>query len=331
MGKVKYIFTVGTLSRKDNSLCYRNEFNKIIYFPIETVREIYILNEVSINTKLLDYLAKYRIIVHFFNYYGNYTGTFYPREHFISGRLKMLQIKKYEEDRLRIAGSIVKGIAVNSIIVLYHYFRHKKDVKNEIDKIRELTLNIEETKDIKSILQVEGEVWQNFYSGIRKILPEEFQFDKRVKRPPDNPMNAMISFGNTLLYTKTISAIYQTHLDPSISYLHEPAERRFSLSLDISEVFKPILVFKSILNLVNNKKIQVKKHFDKSCNYALLNEEGKKIFVEEFEGRLNSVVEHSRLKRKVSYQTLIKYEGYKLIKDIMENKEFIPYTDDEKR
>ena len=86
--------------------------------------------------------------------------------------------------------------------------------------------------------------------------------NKRVKRPPDNPINALISFGNTLLYTKTISAIYQTHLNQSISFLHEPTEQRFSLSLDLSEVFKPIIVFKTIFELVNTKRLTVEKHFD---------------------------------------------------------------------
>ena len=102
-----------------------------------------------------------------------------------------------------------------------------------------------------------------FYSMFRYILPEDFIMNKRVKRPPDNPINALISFGNTLLYTKTISAIYQTHLNQSISFLHEPTEQRFSLSLDLSEVFKPIIVFKTIFELVNTKRLTVEKHFDK--------------------------------------------------------------------
>ena len=90
-------------------------------------------------------------------------------------------------------------------------------------------------------------------------------------------MNALISFGNTLLYTKTISQIYNTHLDQTISFLHEPSEARFSLSLDLSEAFKPIIVFKTIFDLVNNRRIKVEKHFDPKYNFALLNEEGKKI------------------------------------------------------
>ena len=88
------------------------------------------------------------------------------------------------------------------------------------------------------------------------FLPEDFIMSKRMKRPPDNPINALISFGNTLLYAKTISAIYRTHLDQRISYLHQPAERRFSLSLDISEPFKPVIVFRTIFELVNNRKIK---------------------------------------------------------------------------
>lgn len=151
-------------------------------------------------------------------------------------------------------------------------------------------------------------------------------FSKRVKRPPDNPLNAMISFGNSILYAKTVTAIYNTHLNQTISFLHEPGEGRFSLSLDLSEAFKPIITFRTIFELVNNKQIKVSKHFDKKLNYCLLNEEGRKIFITAIEERLESLFTHSVLKRKVSYKTAIKLDGYKLIKYIMEGKEFKPFS-----
>jgi CRISPR-associated protein Cas1 len=154
--------------------------------------------------------------------------------------------------------------------------------------------------------------------------------NKRVKRPPDNPMNALISFGNTLLYTKTVSAIYHTHLNQSISFLHSPREGRFSLSLDLSEVFKPIIVFKTIFDLVGRKQLQVLKHFDKTLNYALLNKEGKKIFIDAFEERMNEVFLHPKLKRKVTYKHCLKLDGYKLIKTILEGREFVPFSLKEK-
>ena len=165
-----------------------------------------------------------------------------------------------------------------------------------------------------------------FYDCFKYFLPEDFIMNKRVKRPPDNPINALISFGNTLLYTKTISAIYRTHLDQRISFLHSPSEGRFSLSLDISEVFKPVIVYKTIFDLVNNKKLNVNKHFDKRVNYCILNEEGKKIFIESFEKRIETVFQHGKLKRKISYRTAIKLDCYKLIKNILENKEFEPFS-----
>ncbi|WP_195270594.1 type I-B CRISPR-associated endonuclease Cas1b [Eubacterium sp. 1001713B170207_170306_E7] len=332
MGTTKYLTSMGELNRKDNSLCFRvGGRNK--YIPVEQVSEIYCMSEISLNTKLLDFLAKNEIIVHFFNYYGGYSGTFYPKEHLVSGRLLIAQVKAFESRRLGIAKAIVSGIGKNLDALLYHYYKHdKKDVKSTIDWIRhDLPDKLEKAEDIRQILQAEGEAWQRFYSSFQYFLPEDFIMNKRVKRPPDNPINALISFGNSLLYSKTVSVIYQTHLDQRISFLHEPSEGRFSLSLDLCEVFKPAIVFKTIFDAVNNRKLQVDKHFEKKLNYCILNEEGRKIFITAFEARLDSVFEHPKLKRKTSYRTALKLDCYKLIKDILEEKSFVPFNMGEKQ
>lgn len=327
MGSTKYIASMGELTRKDNSLCFRKD-EKNVYIPVENTREIYCLNEVSINTKLLNFLSQNHIIVHFFNYYEGYSGTFYPREQYSSGKLMMKQVKAFEENRLLVAKAIVRGIGINIYEVLYHYYKHdKKEVKGTIDWIKtDFYELLENAENIKQVLAAEGDLWQRFYAQFQYFLPAEFVMNKRVKRPPDNPINALISFGNTLLYTKTITAIYQTHLDQRISFLHEPTEGRFSLSLDLCEVFKPIIVFRTIFDLVNNRKLQVEKHFLKEVNYCLLNEEGRNIFITAFEERLESVFLHPGLKRKITFRTALKLDCYKLIKFIMENKEFIPFS-----
>lgn len=326
MGSTKYIMSMGELTRKDNSLCFRKN-GKNVYIPVENTKEIFCFNEVNINTKLLDFLSQNNIIIHFYNYYGGYSGTYYPRDHYLSGKLLVKQVLKYENDRMSVARAIVKGIGLNIYEVLYHYYKHgKKEVKETTDWIKSDFIRlVEQSKDVKELMAYEGEVWMRFYADFKYFLPEDFVMNKRVKRPPDNPINALVSFGNTLLYTKTISAIYQTHLDQRISFLHEPSEGRFSLSLDLSEVFKPVIVFKTIFDLVNNHRLQVEKHFEKNVNYCILNEEGRKIFVKAFEERMESVFEHSRLKRKVTYRTALKLDCYKLIKNILEDKEFVPF------
>ena len=327
MGSTRYITSMGELTRKDNSLCFRKG-DKNVYIPVENTTEIYCLAEVSINSKLLDFISQNNIIVHFFNYYEGYSGTFYPKNKYNSGKLLVKQVEAYNNKRLTVAKAIVNTIGINISEVLYHYYKHgKKEVKGTIDWIKsDFKERVDNSLGIQEVMAVEGEVWQRFYSEFKYILPEDFILNKRVKRPPDNPINALISFGNTLLYTKTISAIYRTHLDQRISFLHEPSEGRFSLSLDISEAFKPVIVYKTIFELVNNKKIQVSKHFDKKVNYCLLNEEGRKIFINAFEDRCESVFTNERLKRKVTYRTAIKLDCYKLIKFIMEDKEFKPFN-----
>lgn len=327
MGSTRYIMSMGELTRKDNSLCFQKD-GRNVYIPVENTKEIYCMSEVSINSKLLDFLAQNHIVMHFFNYYEGYSGTFYPRNQYNSGKLLLKQAEAFQNSRLLIAKAFVAGIGNNLDEVLYHYYKHSKnEVKPTIDWLRNTFITqVENARDIPQLMAAEGEAWSRFYQDFKFFLPEDFVMNKRVKRPPDNPINAMISFGNSLLYTKTISAIYRTHLDQRISFLHEPSEGRFSLSLDISEAFKPVIVYRTIFDLVNNRRVQVQKHFDKSVNYCLLNEDGRKIFIEAFEKRMESVFNHKGLKRKVSYRTAIKLDCYKLIKWILEGKRFVPFS-----
>lgn len=322
----KYIFSMGELKRQDNSLVFRTE-TQHTYIPIENTKELFMMNEISINTKLLSFLSANGIIIHFFNYYGGYVGTFYPKEKYLSGKLKVLQVKKYLDNREDIALSFVNGMRNNAL----EFISKRREVGSEEIKniVTDLKYNIPRMYDnisgIKNILAVEGMVWNNIYKSLNCFIDPDFISNKRVKRPPDNPLNAMISYGNSLLYAKTISQIYQTHLDQTISFLHEPSQGRFSLALDISEVFKIAIVLPVIVNMINKKMIKIDKHFHKDLNYCHLNEEGRKKFTLELEKKLDSTFEHKILKRKVSYLTAIKLDGYKLIKNILENKEFNPF------
>ena len=164
MGSTRYITSMGELTRKDNSLCFRKE-GKNVYIPIENTKEIYCLNEVTINTKLLDFLSKNHVVIHFFNYYEGYSGTFYPRDHYMSGKLLIKQVEAFQHKRLDIAKAIVKGIGENIYEVLYHYYKHdKKDVKRTLDWIRkEFYHQIQEIENVKSLMTLEGEVWSRLW------------------------------------------------------------------------------------------------------------------------------------------------------------------------
>jgi CRISPR-associated protein Cas1 len=168
---------------------------------------------------------------------------------------------------------------------------------------------------------IEGQIRKLYYESWHLIITEPIDFAKRERRPPPNPVNALISFGNGIMYSAVLSEIYQTQLNPTISFLHEPGERRFSLSLDISEVFKPLLVDRIIFSLLNKKIIQ-EKHFDKSLNMCYLSDEGRRLFLKEFDEKLKTTIYHRTLKKQVSYQTLIRLECYKIVKHLLQDKAY---------
>jgi CRISPR-associated protein Cas1 len=154
---------------------------------------------------------------------------------------------------------------------------------------------------------------------IISLLREEitgWDFEGRSKRPPGNALNALISFGNAMTYTAVLKEIHRTALNPTISYLHEPSERRYSLALDVAEIFKPVFVDRLIFKLINLNILQ-EKHFDNNTNSSYLSVEGRKIFVKEFEDFIEKTILHRKLKRNIRYKNLMRLDLYKLIKHLL--------------
>ena len=309
-----YIFKSGRLSRKDNSVFLEtNEGN--IPIPIEEVDSLYLFGEIDLNTKAINFFAQKGIVIHFFNYYGWYTGSFCPKENLLSGEVVVRQAEHYldNEKRMQIAREFVKGAMHGFIYNLKRY----PEVENEIFRTFETYTNsVDEQTDIQALMGVEGNARELYYSTFPVITKHKIEFEKRVKHPPDNSMNALISFLNSLVYTSVIKEIYRTQLNPTISYLHEPFYRRFSLALDVAEIFKPIYGDRIIFDLINNSQIS-EKHFDKDLNYCYLKEDGRKIVVKAFDEKMKTTIVHKKLKRKVSYQKIIRLELYKLIKHFL--------------
>lgn len=317
-----YILKSGRLMRKENTVYFENSEGKTP-LPLNNISSIFAMGELDINSKLLIYLSQNKIPVHFFNYYGFYSGTYYPREYLNSGLLIVKQVEHYinKDKRILISKEIVDTAVHNILKNLEHYQRNGKDVKEEIEKINIERKNISNVSGIPELMSIEGRIREIYYSAFNKFLQNEFEFDKRVRRPPNNMINALISFGNSLVYSTVLSEIYHTQLNPTISYLHEPGERRFSLSLDISEIFKPIIADRIIFKLINNKMIKPE-HFEKELNLCYLNDTGRRIFIAEYDNKLKTTIEHKELGRKVSYQHLIRLEAYKLVKHLIGEKEY---------
>ncbi|HZO88715.1 MAG TPA: CRISPR-associated endonuclease Cas1 [Chthonomonadaceae bacterium] len=379
MSKNYYVLSNGRVKREANTLTIENANGEKKPVPIEDVESLYLYGEVDINTKLLNFLSQKKVVLHVFNYYGFYAGSYYPREYLHSGYLLVRQVEHYSQapQRLALVRELVQASAHSMLRNVGYYSRRRgqsaeaeaeplgevgaesastgvpidADKEAAVDAGMDLPLSepsaqepdpltstvafeaapsslehlhavitglaalIADQTEVNVLRGLEGKMRERYYQAWRHILSADWEFTQRVRRPPDNEINALISFGNSLLYTVCLSEIYRTQLTPTISYLHEPGARRFSLALDLSEIFKPLLVDRAIFRLVNTGQLKPE-HFDTSLNGCYLTDVGKKLFLAALEERLGTTIKHRRLGRHVSYRHLIRLECYKLIRHL---------------
>lgn len=344
MKRPYYLFSNGRLARHQNSLRLERATDartpgrlpddsgtpsgeptgQNVPFPVESVESLYCFGEIDINTKLITFLAQHSVPAFFFDYYGNYTASLYPREHLLSGRLKVAQVEHHTDpdDRLTLARAFVKAGLHNIRRVLKYYAARldasSEEVAGAESEIADLQRQARIASDIPTLMGCEGQARITYYSTWPALLGpagEAFPFVRRSRQPPSNELNALISFGNSLCYTACLRQLYHTALDPTVSYLHEPGDRRFSLALDLAEVFKPVLVDRAIFRLIKTRQIQPK-HFEDRLGGTYLSETGRKIFVEHWDDRLRQTIKHRPLGRNVSYGRLIRLDAYKLVRHL---------------
>ncbi|MGC8870943.1 MAG: type I-B CRISPR-associated endonuclease Cas1b [Brevinematia bacterium] len=325
MKKDIYIFSSGTLQREADTLCLVGDSGKK-FIPVSNVSSIFVFGEITLNKRLLEFLTLKQISIHFYNYYGFYIGSFYPRTHYNSGFMTLKQCEHYldEEKRLLLARKFVEGGLNNMLRNLKYYENRKGGLSSSIEILEKCLEKIPYAKSTDELMAVEGESRKNYYQAFNVIIENpEFRFETREKRPPKHYLDALISFGNSLLYVTVLAEIYKTHLDPRIGFLHSTNFRKFSLNLDISEIFKPVIVDRTIFTLINKNMIDPR-CFIKELEGVYLNDKGRTEFVRRFNEKLLQTINIGN--RKTSYRRLIRIELYKLEKHLIGEKEYSPFV-----
>lgn len=323
MGQSFYVYNSGDLRRKDNTLQFIPCEGEKRDIPIERINDIYVMSEMTFNTSFISYISQYGIPIHFFNYYNFYTGSFYPKEKLLAGQLLVKQVEHYSDfdKRIVIARKFIEAAADNIYRNLRYYNGRGKDVSDCMSEVDDLRKKIPNTSSIQELMGIEGNIRRHYYAAWNVIVDQEIRFEKRVMHPPDNMINSLISFVNSMIYAKVLTEIYHTQLNPTISYLHEPGVRRFSLCLDIAEVFKPLIGDRLIFSLLNRRQI-TEDSFTKELNFLHLKKDASGLIARELEERLKKTIMHKELGRQVSYQYLMRLEAYKLTKHLIGEKEY---------
>ncbi|WP_128478292.1 type I-B CRISPR-associated endonuclease Cas1b [Halorussus pelagicus] len=326
MDRNYHVFSDGRLERNNDTVRLVTEDGEKKYLPVENAEALFVHGQVDYNTRLMSFLDDHGVAMHVFGWGDYYSGSIMPKRGQTSGQTLVEQVRAYDdpERRLGLARKFVAGSIHNMRTNVKYYDNRGHDFASIVETLEDCRGNLDEADDVDEAMGVEATARRAYYSIFDAILPEGFVFGGRQYNPPNNEVNSLISFGNSLVYANVVSAIRATALDPAVSYLHEPGERRYSLALDIAELFKPLLTDRLIFRLVNRGQLSTDE-FETELNSCLLTESGRKTFSKAFEETLEETVEHPNLKRKVSYQYLLRLEAYKLKKHLLTGENYEPF------
>jgi CRISPR-associated protein Cas1 len=318
-----HIFADGELSRNEGTLRIDTLEGQTEYLPVESVDALYLHGQIDFNTRALGLLNEHNVPVHVFGWKDYYRGSYLPKRGQVSGNTVVEQVRAYDDlsRRLQIGHRIIEASIHNMRSNVRYYDGRRGDFSDILAELADLKESVSKTEDINRLRAVEGNARKIYYGTFDDILRDPFNLNRREYNPPTNETNALISFLNGMVYTTAVSAIRKTALDPTIGFVHEPGERRFTLSLDIADIFKPILADRLIFRLVNRRQLSLD-DFESELDGCLLIENGRMTVLEAYEETLDETVEHPRLERKVSFKTLVQTDIYSLKKHILTGEEY---------
>ncbi len=276
------------LSQKENTLRVKTA-ERQMQVPLSGVKHIILLSEGTLTTKLLGLFGSQGVRVSVFDHYGWLKGCFEPIEHLSSAevRLKQAQLILDPDRRLEYARLLLEASCANMRGSLaYHFSKGNTALKPCLDKLDQAQAGLQRATSIPMLMGEEGRFKRLFYEAW-PVIDERLAFGNRIKRPPNNRINCLLSFINGLVYATVRHEIAKTHLDEGFSVLHAPSGSRSSLSLDFAEPFKPILTDRLIWRMVRKGEIQDHWFEESLQGVCMLSETGRKavalIFAERLE------------------------------------------------
>lgn len=306
--------------------------------PLVKIDEVVVLGEVTLTASAVHLLLERDIEITFLGHYGQFKGRLSP-PFSKNAVLRVAQYRAHQDmtKRCELARRFVIGKLMNQRTMLQRYQRRQSDaemmqaIEQMSTLLRQLaTLPLDSTHvphklasgdnriagtPLEAILGLEGAGSAAYFRCFGKLLsdPRQWPFPGRVKRPPTDPLNALLSFGYSLLTNKVASAVQLVGFDHFVGYLHSSFYGRPALALDLVEEFRPIIVDSVVLNMLNNRMLTPEDFLVELGAYRL-KEEKRRVFFTKFEERLNEEVQHPLFGYKSTYQRCIELQTRLLAK-----------------
>jgi CRISPR-associated protein Cas1 len=291
----------------------------IVRIPLERVTEVICCGDVSFSGAALRELCEEGIGVGYIGPHGRWIGRWEPRES-KTIILRRAQFRAADDPvvTLDIARPIVAGKIRNSRALLLRARRDGAAIdERTIQDLEQLRTNALSAASLDILRGTEGEAAARYFPEFGRIVSVHgFMFTQRVRRPPTDPINALLSFGYALLTHVAAAAARSVGFDAHLGYLHAVRYGRESLALDLMEEFRPMIVDALVVALVRLRMIG-SQDFVYSATECRLKDEARKVFLQQFERKLESMVQHPVLERQVSHRRAVELQARLLAKVLL--------------
>jgi len=317
------------LSKTQHRLVISKNGKTIKEIPIFQVERIVIFGNIQISTQALDLILDSGIECSFLTSKGKFRGVLRPVE---QGNvfLRIAQYERYldESFRCEFSKEIVKGKIINQLNEIKRFAKNHPEISLEqkINDLDRILKTIREENSINALLGIEGYSTSVYFSTFKKMIKKEFEFNERTRRPPKDPVNALLSLGYTLITNEIFSLLCASGFDPYIGYYHDLVYNRPSLALDIVEEFRTPIVDRLVLNLINHHMISLDDFEQKEDSDGIyLRNEARKMFFAEYEKIMTQIFVHKKAKTETNFRNILKEQVYLLLRVIQENELYKPF------
>ncbi len=332
LGRVLYVDTPGAyLRKKDGRILVTKDKETIRDIPLTAIDQIVLVGTVNISGPLLQELLRNSIPVHFATTYGNYLGWLNPTFN-KNSLLRLAQARAVDNENLRLvlAKAFVRGKLSNMRTLLLRYNRNLRNeqISYVTTQLNKIIMKVESADSLEELLGYEGNGSREYFSILHLLLKKdnEFYFSGRNRRPPRDPINAMLSYGYSLLCKDVVNELMRVGLDPYLGFYHSNIYGRPALALDIMEEFRSIIVDSAVLTAINTGMVN-QADFRQEFGKCEMSEKGRKALFQAYRNRINEEITHPIFGYKLNYrrniELQVRFMAKVLTKELNEYKPFL--------
>lgn len=315
------------LEKESKRILVRKEDKILLEVPEFKVDRVLIFGNVQITTQAMKFLLESGIETSLFNVYGRLIGRLVPVES-KNVFLRMVQFEKSRQGEfcLQMAKILIEGKIKNAKALLQRYSRNHPEINfdESLGALDACLQELERKTQVSSAIGVEGRAAAVYFGAYGRMFRKELQFSTRSRRPPKDPVNALLSLGYSMITGEMLAVVTSIGFDPYVGYLHGIEYGRPSLALDLIEEFRHVIIDRLTLELVN-KEILKPEDFEEKEEGIYLTQEARKKYFRQYENRMLTALQTPEDEMQTNYRKMFYRQAQNCAKMLQENKPYTPF------